>query len=246
MSDYERLGVGYAARRRPDPRIARAITLALGDARTVLNVGAGAGSYEPVDRQVVAAEPSPRMLQQRAPGTAPAVRAVAEAMPFRDRSFAAAMAVLTIHHWSDWRRGLAEMARVAGRVVLLTWDPAHPGFWLVQDHFPDLLAHDQRIFPPIDDLLDQLGGGRSEVVPVPHDCSDGFLGAYWRRPEAYLDDDVRRSISTFARLSAVSERLDRLRVDLTSGHWHGAHGRLLAQHELDVGYRLVVSDASIA
>lgn len=246
MSDYEHLGVGYATRRRPEPRIAQALVAALGDAATVLNVGAGTGSYEPVDRHVTAAEPSRRMLRQRPVGAADAVQAVAEALPFAERSFAAAMAVLTIHHWSDWQQGLAEMRRVADRVVLLTWDPAHPGFWLVQDHFPDLLAHDQRIFPPIGELLERLGGGRSEVVPVPHDCCDGFLGAYWRRPDAYLDADVRRSISTFARLQDVEPRLEPLRRDLATGRWHTAHAELLRRSELDVGYRLVVSGPSFA
>lgn len=241
MTNYDTLGVGYVDRRRPEPRIAARILAALGGAAPVVNVGAGTGSYEPTDRRVLAVEPSARMLRQRRQGAAPAVQARAEELPFADHSFASALAVLTLHHWLEWRRGVAELRRVAARAVVLTWDPAHAGFWLVQDHFPDLLAHDRSIFPPIAELAEALGGAQVEVVPIPADCCDGFLGAYWRRPESYLLDDVRRSISTFARLSDVEPRLHRLRAELANGTWQRRNGHLLALGELDVGYRLVVS-----
>jgi SAM-dependent methyltransferase len=245
MTDYETLGVGYAALRRPDPRLQRAIDEALGDARTVLNVGAGAGSYEPRDRDVLAIEPSLRMLRQRAADAAPAVCATAEALPLRDGAFAAAMATLTIHHWRDWRAGIAEMARAARRLVVLTWDPQHDGFWLARDYCPALHAYDRRIFPPLAELADAMGGASIEVVPIPHDCSDGFLGAYWQRPAAYLDPVVRRSISSFARLPDVDASLARLAADLADGSWDARHRELRTRDALDLGYRLVVGGGSL-
>ncbi len=251
---YDSIGRGYARRRRPDPRIAARVTAALGAARTVLNVGAGAGSYEPAGRAVVAAEPSAVMLAQRPSGAAPAVRARAEALPFADRAFDAVMAVLTLHHWADRAGGLAECARVArDRVVLLTWDPASPGFWLVREYLPGFLAMDRQQFPGMDALRAALGdalgpGARVTVapVPVPGDCVDGFLGAFWARPAAYLDPAVRAGISSFARADPAPEveaGLERLRADLASGAWEARHGRLRAADALDVGYRLVVAEA---
>lgn len=242
---YDTIGQGYARQRRPDPRIAAHVTSALDGARSVLNVGAGAGSYEAQDRRVVAVEPSAVMLAQRPPSAAPAVQARAEALPFADRSFDAAMAVLTIHHWADRAGGLAECARVAReRVVVLTWDPAADGFWLVRDYFPAFLELDRRQFPSIPAYAEAFGpGARVHVaaVPVPRDCVDGFLGAYWARPEAYLDPAVRAGISSFAH-PGTEAGLERLRADLASGAWHTRHQPLLAEDALDVGYRLVVAE----
>ena len=241
---YDTIGRGYARQRRPDPRIAARLHEALGDARSVLNVGAGAGSYEPSDRRVVAVEPSEVMLAQRPPSAAPAVRARAEALPFPDQAFDVAMAVLTLHHWSDRARGLAECARVARqRVVLLTWDPAADAFWLLQDYFPAFVEVDRRQFPAMAAYAEAFGPAtRVEVatVPVPHDCIDGFLGAYWARPAAYLDPAVRAGISSFA-LPGADAGLERLRADLATGAWHARHGHLLATDALDLGYRLVVA-----
>jgi len=228
--------------RRPDPRIAAAIAEALGDAASVLNVGAGAGSYEPADRRLVAVEPSRAMLRQRPAGAAPAVRAVAGALPFRDGAFGATLAILTLHHWSDRPRGLAELARVAARrVVVLTWDPSSTGFWLVDDYFPELAAIDRAISPRLAELEGAWGALDVRVVPVPHDCRDGFLGAYWRRPAAYLDPAVRAGMSTFTKLAAVEPGLARLHRDLADGTWTRRHGHLLERTELDLGYRLVVA-----
>ncbi|HEX8503218.1 MAG TPA: methyltransferase domain-containing protein [Pyrinomonadaceae bacterium] len=239
---YDTIGRAYAVRRRPDPRIARAVNAALGGARSVVNVGAGAGSYEPADRVVVAAEPSWVMLAQRPAAAAPAVRASAERLPFSDGAFDAALAILTVHHWTNRRAGLAEMRRVArGRVVILTWDPSHAGFWLVRDYFPDLLEYDRGIFPALADLEAALGRVEVSAVPVPHDCVDGFLGAYWRRPWEYLDEGARGGISTFARIGDVSSRLGLLRADLESGRWAMKNAELLDLEELDLGYRLIVS-----
>ncbi|HKP74778.1 MAG TPA: methyltransferase domain-containing protein [Longimicrobiaceae bacterium] len=239
---YDRIGRGYAAHRRPDARIAGRIAEALGDARTVVNVGAGAGSYEPSDRAVVAVEPSAEMIRQRAPSAAPAVQAAAEALPFGDASFEAAMAVLTIHHWGDARRGLAEMRRVAReRIAILTWNPDHPGFWLTRDYFPEILPADRETFPTLRMIEDVLGAIEVRMVPVPADCTDGFLGAYWRRPEAYLDPGRRAAISAFAKHDDVDARIARLRADLADGTWERRNGDLLRLSELDLGYRLYVA-----
>lgn len=240
MIRYDAIGKGYSRYRVPDDRIAACLADALGGAETVLNVGAGAGSYEPEDRHVVAVEPSATMIAQRAVGAAPVVQASAEDLPFADGAFDAAMAVLTVHHWGDWRRGIAEVGRVARTVVILTWDPAHEGFWLTQDYFPDLLALDRAIFPPLDALASALGGADVLPIPIPHDCTDGFGSAYWRRPEAYLDAGVRGAMSSFTRIEDVEPRLARLAGDLESGRWHDRYGHLLSRDALDVGYRLVV------
>ncbi|HSU16116.1 class I SAM-dependent methyltransferase [Longimicrobium sp.] len=239
---YDAIGTTYVRHRRPDPRIAAAVAEALGDAASVVNVGAGAGAYEPDDRPVAAAEPSAVMLAQRARGAAPAVQARAEALPFADSSAGAVMAVLTIHHWADAARGLAECARVArDRVVLLTFDPESAGFWLVQDYFPAIHELDARTMPTLPAIASVLGEIEVRPVPIPADCADGFLGAYWRRPAAYLDPEVRAGISVFARIGGLEPALGRLRGDLASGAWHARHGHLLERGELDIGYRIVIS-----
>ena len=236
---YNELGRGYASRRQPDPRIAALIWSELGDARTVVNVGAGTGSYEPVDRFVQAVEPSDVMIGQRPSNAAPCIKGVAEQLAFDDGAFDAAMGVLTIHHWTDWRAGLNELRRVARRrVVLLTFDAETSDFWLTRDYFPALGELDRKIMPRLADLAGHMGAYVEMVVPVPHDCVDGFLGAYWRRPEAYLDPASRRSISSFARIDAEAG-LRRLAGDLQSGKWHERSGHLLAQESLDVGYRIL-------
>jgi SAM-dependent methyltransferase len=241
---YDTIGVGYGRWRRPDPRIAAAVAEALGDAASVVNVGAGTGSYEPVDRPVVAVEPSPAMLRQRPRGAAAAVQAAAGDLPFADGAFGAALAVLTVHHWPERGRGLAELARVAReRVVVLTWDPRAPcAFWLVDEYFPALVDVDRSIFPTIEELRRTLGPVESRPLPIPHDCVDGFLGAYWRRPEAYLDPGVRGAISTFSKLDEVEPGLARLRADLADGTWERRHGALRGRDALDLGYRLVVAE----
>src|SRR5262245_39501237 len=241
---YDEIGVDYRARRRPDPRLAAAIARARGDSETVVNVGAGAGSYEPADRSVVAVEPAMTMIRQRSAGSAPIVQASATKLPFRDDWFAAALAVLTVHHWPDRNRGLDELGRVARRrVVVVTWDPASSGFWLVDDYFAELVAIDRRIFPVIGDFRRALGRLEVRPLPVPHDCEDGFLGAYWRRPHAYLDAEVRSAISTFAKPTPrdLESGLARLRRDLEDGTWVRRHGDLLDRTELDLGYRIVVA-----
>ena len=241
MDLYDTIGRGYRERRRQDPRIAARIFAALADARSVVNVGAGAGSYEPRDRKLVAVEPSRVMIRQRDPGAALAVRASATHLPFRDEAFDASLAVLTIHHWPDLESGLGELRRAARRnVVILTCDPSVTGFWLT-DYFPGILEIDRRILPSLSELRRHLGRITVSDVPIPHDCTDGFLGAYWRRPGAYLSADIRAAISTFSRLRNLEQGLAALRRDLASGEWHGRYGHLLRRSALDLGYRLVVA-----
>jgi SAM-dependent methyltransferase len=239
---YDAIGRTYTATRQTEPRIAARIWATLGDARTVVNVGAGTGNYEPPDRDVTAVEPSAVMIAQRPPGAAPAVQASAEALPFADASFDAAMAVLTLHHWHDWRAGCAELRRVArGPVAVLSWDPSYRRrFWLGPEYFDHLVDADAEGFPSLAEQAAALDA-EVEVVPVPWDCRDGFFSSFWRRPEAYLDPTVRAGISTLAgREPELADGLRRLRADIDSGAWGRRHADLLELDELDLGYRLLV------
>ncbi len=241
---YDGIGHGYASARRPDARIATRIDAALGDARTVLNVGAGAGSYEPAHRRVVAVEPSALMLSQRPGKAAPAIRGVAEFLPFRDGSFDAVMASLTMHHWSNWRAGVREMQRVTrGRIVVFTFDPLRTReYWLVQEYLPAIADSPTEAF----DLAEVAAaiGGRIEIVPVPVDCTDGFLAAYWRRPAMYLDPGRRGAVSAFHSVppEQLHEGIARLETDIASGEWERRHGAGLPADDFDAGYRLIVRD----
>ena len=243
---YDRMGSTYTATRREDPDIAHQIHDALGDSRTVLNVGAGAGAYEPADRTVVAVEPSLVMIAQRPPRAAPAVVAGAERLPFVDGSFDAAMAVATVHHWHDSAAGLAEMRRVARKVVLVVCGDASVinGLWLTAEYFPGMASGCARADIQPRAIAQRLGG-RTEVRPlrVPVDCVDGFPEAFIARPEAYLDPAVRSNISTFRLLpqDQVAAGVDRLRHDLASGAWDARHGGVRRQTHIDVGLRIVIS-----
>ena len=240
MAKYDSIGESYERLRRPDPRIAEIIHAALGDAQRVVNVGAGTGSYEPIDRELIAVEPSARMIAQRPPGAALAIQASAEDLPFRDASFDAAMAVLTIHHWSDPGAGLAELRRVTtGPIVLLTFDPAARPW--PTDYFPELAELDERQMPRMEQYTEWLGDVAIAPVPVPHDCLDGFLYAYWRRPEAYLDPELRSGSSSFWALPDLQRGMEKLRADLNDGTWHERYADLLDRTSYDAGYRLVVA-----
>jgi SAM-dependent methyltransferase len=244
--DYEVHGRGYAHQRREDPRFAARIHAALGDARTVLNVGAGAGSYEPRDRYVIAIEPSDVMAAQRPPELPPAIKATAGRLPLRDDSVDAAMAVLTIHHWDAEREaGVRELRRVAsGPVVILTYVPEVSNeMWLVKDYLPEVGELDAQIFPDADRLAAWLGGTvRVEHLPVHRDSPDWTFGAFWAHPERVLDRDARNATSGFARTpeETVDRVVQALERDLRSGEWDRRHGRLRELEELDVGLRLVV------
>jgi len=241
---YDQIGRTYSSTRRPDPRIAAAIAEALGDARTVVNVGAGAGAYEPAGRRVVAVEPSWRMIQQRPGGSRLVVRASAEALPFQSGAFDAALAVLTLHHWTDWRSGLREMKRVAHRQVVLSFEPGGVDrFWLTEAYFPEIGDLDRGRCPSTTDIVRSVGGCAVDRIGVPHDCADGFLAAFWRRPEAYLDPQVRAGMSGFALLDpdVVARGVAQLRSDLDTGVWERRFGHIRSLDVLDVGYRLVVT-----
>jgi ubiquinone/menaquinone biosynthesis C-methylase UbiE len=242
---YETIGLTYARTRTADPRLEARIHAALDDAQSVLNVGAGTGSYEPHDRFVVAVEPAATMLAQRDAASAPAVRATAEALPFREGAFDAAMGVLTMHHWTDLGAGLAELRRVARRQVLFFFEPHFADdAWIVADYFPEMLElESERKAPGAADLARHLDILSVEAVPVPADCVDGFAGCYWNRPEAYLDPLVQEGISSFAQMPANfrARGMERLRAEIASGAWDEKYGALRALPEKDLGYRLLVA-----
>jgi SAM-dependent methyltransferase len=239
---YDNIGRTYAGRRQSDPRIGTAIERALTGCASILNVGAGTGSYEPQSRMVVAVEPSRTMIAQRAVGAAPVVQAHAEALPFRRGSFDAVLGILTVHHWKDQARGLAECARVArSRVVLLTNDfDVCANFWLF-DYLPELLRADRHLFPSLARFADAFGAIETIAVPIPADCVDGFLGAYWKRPRDYLDRNVRDGISTFSKIGNIDSQLAHLEDDIESGEWERRYSSLQNLSELDLGYRIVIA-----
>ncbi|MFC9995225.1 class I SAM-dependent methyltransferase [Nocardia sp. NPDC127526] len=242
---YDRTGQTYSHTRRADPRIAAVIDEALRGTTTVANIGAGAGSYEP-GHTVVAIEPSQVMIAQRAPGAAPALRARAENLPIRSGAVDAALAVLTVHHWDDLDRGIAEMRRIARRrVVILTWDhDIFRRFWLLRDYLPAAAHTDASLAVPITRLISLLGNVTIRDIPVPHDCADGFGGAFWRRPRAYLDPSIRAGMSMLALTpkNALQEGLSRLQADLETGEWERRHHHLRNIPQLDLGYRLLIAD----
>jgi SAM-dependent methyltransferase len=242
---YDRIGPGYTGGRREEPRIAAALAAAVGDADSVLNVGAGTGSYEPRDRPVVAVEPSTVMVAQRPEHAAPAVRAIAEALPFADRSFGAAMAVLSIHHWAGKARGLAEMRRVArGPMVFFGGHNRRLNTsWWLHEYFPAVHRLVSRRTYPAERIAEVLGPVETVPVPIPADCADGFEAAFWQRPAAILDPAIWQATSALSLIPAADREagMRRLAADLASGRWHDRHGHLLALDELDLGYCIVIA-----
>lgn len=243
---YEVIGHGYAAGRRPDPRLARALVASLGSAETVLNVGAGSGNYEPLDRWVVAAEPSTVMICQRPTRTGLVIRGRAEALAVRSRAFDACMAVSTVHHWTDLRAGLAELSRVARRRIVYFSEPTRPGMhWLVDEYLPSVLDMPINRAAPTVELVAELLGGHVEIVTfeIPADFAEASAGALWNRPEEYCNPAVQAAMSMFALIdpSVVTEGTRRLRADLSSGAWDKRHGALRTRASLDLGYRIVIS-----
>ncbi len=241
---YDSIGATYTVTRRTEPRIAKRIWTALGNARTVLNVGAGTGSYEPPDRYVLGVEPSALMRSQRRRGAAPCLAGSAENLPFDDQSFDAAMAVCTVHHWQDPIAGLREMRRVARRVVVFLFDTSDPTkFWLTRDYLPEFAAlRARKVLASLTELADAIGA-HLEPVPVPWDCVDGFFEAYWRRPEAYLDEQVRRGISVWDALGTDVEQraVQSLRHDLSSGRWAERNRDIVDLEEAELGARLLIA-----
>jgi SAM-dependent methyltransferase len=243
--DYDRHGQRYSRVRRTDPRIARHIHAALGGARTVLNVGAGAGSYEPADRYVLAVEPSAAMRRQRASALVPAIDATADVLPIDDGAVDAAMATLTVHHWPDLRRGLSEVRRVTrGPVVVLTADgDALDRYWLAE-YAPEMIAVERRRYPPLAAIIDALGGDiKVSSVPVPIDCIDGFTEAFYARPEVFLQEEVRRAQSAWGFVDDGAQRgfVERLTADLAAGAWDERFGEWRTRPEFDGSMRLLVA-----
>jgi SAM-dependent methyltransferase len=241
---YDTIGRNYTTHRRADPRWEALVAAQFGDARRILNVGAGSGSYEPPGRAVVAVEPSTVMLAQRAEGAAPAARATAAALPVRAGWADVVMAILTVHHWDDWARGLDELCRVAPRRIVLAIDFArHGDFWLLREYLPEVRDHTLRCAPAADVIADAIGATTCIELPAYRDLRDGVLGAHWSRPEAYLDPTVRANNSgiALADQANVARGMERLQADLASGAWHERHADLLARESTDLGYRLLVS-----
>jgi SAM-dependent methyltransferase len=242
---YDSIGLDYTVNRRSEPAWAALLAQQLGTARRVVNVGAGTGSYEPTWCEVVAVEPSGTMVAQRRPDAAPALRASGSALPLLDDSLDAAMAILTVHHWDDWRAGLAEMRRVAPRRLVLTIDFAvHARFWLLADYLPGVADYVLARRPSVADIAAELPRTDVRALPLPADMHDGVLGAHWRRPDAYLDPIVRANCSPLALAdpAALAAGISRLERDLASGAWARRHADLLATDTYDVGYRLLVSE----
>ncbi len=241
---YDTIGIRYAEMRRPDPRIAQMVRDALGTARTVVNIGAGTGNYEPVDLEVTAVEPSQRMIDQRPPDAGKAVRAYAEDLPFHDHEFDASLAMFTVHHWTDWEKGLSEMRRVAPRQVIVFCDPDESSNYWLADYFPEMLElPSQTESPTIAEVSQHLDVEEVTPIEVPADCIDGFIGAYWKRPTAYLDEAVRASMSPLAQLQPeeLSRGVHELARDLADGTWEDRYRHLLDLQSLDVGYRLIIA-----
>lgn len=242
---YDDLGRTYSATRREDPRVAGQVWAAIGVGRSLLNVGAGTGSYEPTDRMVVALEPSQEMIGQRVQRTHRVVRGVAERLPFADAAFDASLAVFTVHHWTDREAGLRELRRVSKRQVVLFFEPlvVHQ-FWAV-DYFEEarVLPSEQNA-PSERQIREVLAVRAVQAVLVPRDCLDGFGAAFWARPEAYLDPAVQAGTSWMALLPAgvLARGTERLRRDLASGRWDAKFGHLRSMDTYDAGYRLAIAE----
>jgi SAM-dependent methyltransferase len=241
---YDRIGREYTTNRRADPRWEAIVAAQIGDARRIVNIGAGTGSYEPPGREVLAIEPSGVMLEQRSPNAAPAVRAVAADLPLTAGCADVVMAILTVHHWSDWECGLAELCRVAPRRIVFAIDfEVHSQFWLLQEYLPEVLEHTLQCAPEAGVIAEAIGATTSIDMPVYRDLRDGVLGAYWCRPEQYLDHRVRANNSgtALAHPETTALGIARLEADLASGAWYERHSDLLERESIDMGYRLLVA-----
>jgi SAM-dependent methyltransferase len=241
---YDTIGRGYVAHRRVEPTWDAEVARHLSGCRRVVNVGAGTGSYEPAECAVVAIEPSAVMIAQRPAAAAPVVRASSAALPLPDGWADAALAVNTVHHWDDWAAGLAELCRVAPKRVVLAIDfEQHARFWLLSEYLPDVRAHTLACRPGADAVADAIGATEIHVLDVPRAMHDGVMGAYWCRPEAYLDPTVRANCSGLALAdpATVARGVAALEADLASGAWHDGHADLDVLESIDLGYRLVVS-----
>lgn len=237
---YDQIGKGYSGKRRSDPRIAAQINASLKGATRVLNIGAGTGSYEPNNLEIIAIEPSAEMIAQRAPDAHPVVQGFAEELPFEADSFSHTMTVLSMHHWTDLEKAFGEINRVTtDTFVAVTWDPGSKPFWFTRDYFPEIYESDQVTFPSLVDFEKYFDDVRMVPLLIPEDCQDGFLAAYWKRPAAYLDPVVRRSISSFSKMEDYMKVLQQLQEDIQSGEWEAKNRSILDSSSLDAGYVIV-------
>ena len=238
---YDQIGKGYSIGRKTDHQIAAQFYAFLDNAESILNIGAGAGSYEPPGKNLVVVEPSIEMISQRPPGSFRVVRSVADLLPFDNKSFSHSMTVLSMHHWSQRREAFKEINRVTRELfVAVTWDPQAKPFWLTRDYFPEIYQIDQNLFPGLDQLRDAFLSIDIYPLMVPSKCRDGFLAAYWARPSAYLDESVRGRISTFSRITNIDFGVQKLTDDLQTLEWYRNNSNLSNLSELDVGYKIVV------
>lgn len=239
---YDTIGADYSVTRSTDPAIAQQLYAELAGATRIVNIGAGTGSYEPEQFDLVAVEPSAKMIAQRKVGSHPVEQAFAEELPFADNSFSHAMTVLSMHHWTDRPRAFREINRVTTeKFVAITWDPDAEPFWLTRDYFPEIHEMDRQIFPDLAELQEHFDNVRMRPLLVPSDCQDGFFAAFWQRPHAYLRPDVRQAMSPFAKVQNLSAGLQRLEADLADGAWAKRNQALWALPALDVGYRLIAA-----
>ena len=243
---YDQIGVGYTVTRRTDPKIEAQIKSELVNAKSIVNIGAGAGSYEPKGMNLVAVEPSIEMINQRSLGSYPVKQAKADKLPFPDKSFSHAMTVLSMHHWENRQQAFDEIKRViTTRFVAITWFPDLAPFWLTRDYFPEIYEIDRQIFPSINELKKSFKNTEVKPLLIPDDCKDGFLACFWKRPEAYLHKNVRSAISTFSKIKNLEVGLEKLENDLTTGEWKKRNVDLLSKSWIDVGYRIVSVDLSM-
>lgn len=239
---YDDIGVNYSVTRRTDPKIAQQLYAELAGATRIVNIGAGTGSYEPENVELVAVEPSAEMIAQRKPGSYPVEQASAEKLPFADNSFSHAMTVNSMHHWSNRPLAFSEINRVATeKFVAITWDPHAEPFWLPRDYFPEIYETDRRIFPDLDELKDYFDEVKMVPLKIPNDCQDGLFAAFWQRPQAYLSSAVRQGMSPFAKAKHLEEGLQKLQEDLASGAWAQNNQELLGLSDYDAGYRLITA-----
>ena len=239
---YDEIGNNYSVTRCTDPKVAKQLYEELQGATRIVNIGAGTGSYEPENIELVAVEPSSVMIAQRKVGSHPVEQAFAEKLPFENNSFSHAMTVLSMHHWQDRGRAFREINRVATeKFVAITWDPASEPFWLTRDYFPEIYEMDKRIFPDLEELSEYFDEVIACPLQIPSDCQDGFLTAFWKRPEAYLSSKVRQAMSPFSKIENLSQGLQKLTDDLASGAWARNNHAILDSSYLDVGYRLITA-----
>ncbi|MGB0385176.1 MAG: class I SAM-dependent methyltransferase [Ardenticatenaceae bacterium] len=237
---YDKIGITYSVTRCTDPKIAKQLYSELQGAARIVNIGAGTGSYEPKNVELVAVEPSAKMIAQRKDGSHPVEKAFAEKLPFEDNSFSHAMTVLSMHHWENRALAFSEINRVATeKFVAITWDPKSDPFWLTRDYFPEIYEMDKPIFPDLEELKEHFDDVKMRPLLIPSDCKDGLLAAFWKRPDAYLTSQVRQATSAFAKLKNLSEGLQKLEDDLASGAWAKNNHAILGLSSLDVGYRII-------